>query len=112
MHLTLTGPDWPRGGEIDILEGVNDYERNQATLHTSAGCEVAARTSDALSITGSLIAGTTCDVDATSNQGCGMRADTATSYGAGFNRIGGGVYASTFFISCIRMNNLIILGVR
>lgn len=99
--LALLGPDWPRGGEIDILEGVHDYERNQATLHTSAGCEIAARSSDALSISGTVISGTNCDVDATANQGCGIRADSAITYGAGFNRNGGGVYASAYFIHLV-----------
>jgi hypothetical protein len=99
--FALLGPDWPRGGEIDILEGVHDYERNQATLHTSAGCEIAARSSDALSISGTVISGTNCDVDATANQGCGIRADSAITYGAGFNRNGGGVYASAYFIHLV-----------
>jgi hypothetical protein len=30
--------DWPNSGEVDIIEGVNDVEPNQSTLHTSAGC--------------------------------------------------------------------------
>ncbi|KAF8213603.1 concanavalin A-like lectin/glucanase domain-containing protein [Mycena galopus ATCC 62051] len=31
------GPDWPTGGEIDIVEGVNTYTDNQATIHTAPG---------------------------------------------------------------------------
>ena len=34
------GPDWPTFGEIDIVEGVNDYSNNQATIHTAHGCTI------------------------------------------------------------------------
>jgi hypothetical protein len=53
------GPNWPNGGEIDILEGVNDYTNNQATVHTSAGCTLASSNANSLSISGSVIGGTT-----------------------------------------------------
>lgn len=38
---------WPEAGEIDIIEGVNDYQTNSVTLHTSAGCMVDNTTSSA-----------------------------------------------------------------
>jgi len=87
------GPNWPAGGEIDIIEGVNDYTSNQATLHTNPGCGLASADSKTLSISGTLIGGQDCSVSSTSNQGCGIRAVSNTSYGPGFNNIGGGVYA-------------------
>lgn len=31
------GPNWPKDGEIDIIEGVNDAAQNQMTLHTTPG---------------------------------------------------------------------------
>jgi hypothetical protein len=37
---TLGSGTWPQTGEIDILEGVNDYDRNAVTLHTTTGCVV------------------------------------------------------------------------
>ena len=90
------GPNWPAGGEIDIIEGVNDYTNNQATLHTNAGCALATSDSKSLSISGILVGGTNCAVSGTTNQGCGIQANSNVTYGAGFNSIGGGVYASEF----------------
>lgn len=95
---TFPGPNWPAGGEIDIIEGVNDYTNNQATLHTNPGCGLASTDPKALSISGTLVGGTDCAASTTSNQGCGIRASSNTTFGAGFNSIGGGVYVSKYSI--------------
>jgi len=87
------GPNWPNGGEIDIIEGVNDYTNNQATVHTSAGCSLATGNANSLSISGSVIGGTDCSALDTGNQGCGIRASAHNSYGPTFNSNEGGVYA-------------------
>ncbi|TFK36778.1 endo-1,3(4)-beta-glucanase [Crucibulum laeve] len=87
------GPNWPAGGEIDIVEGVHDYTNNQATIHTNVGCTIASTNKDTLAISGSVIGGTDCAALTTGNQGCGIRASTSNSFGAGFNSNGGGVYA-------------------
>jgi beta-glucanase (GH16 family) len=34
---TVIEDGWPAGGEIDIIEGVNDESPNHSTLHTSPG---------------------------------------------------------------------------
>lgn len=73
---------------------MNDYTNNQATLHTNSGCSLATSNSNTLAITGTLVGSTSCAVSGTSNQGCGIQANSNTTYGAGFNSIGGGVYAS------------------
>ena len=91
------GPDWPTFGEIDIVEGVNDYSNNQATIHTAHGCTIPSSSSSALGITGNVVGGTNCAAAETSNAGCGMTATQSNSYGVGFNNNGGGVYASTSF---------------
>lgn len=38
--LQTCGPNWPYGGEIDVLEGVHDNEHNQVTWHTAPGCNL------------------------------------------------------------------------
>lgn len=76
------------------MEGVHDYTNNQATVHTNPGCRLASSNPSSLAISGSVIGGTDCSALDTGNQGCGIRASTSNSFGAGFNAIGGGVYAS------------------
>ncbi|KAI1845247.1 hypothetical protein JX265_005402 [Neoarthrinium moseri] len=71
------GGGWPNSGEIDIIEGVNSATSTTFTLHTSAGCSFSQ---------GNCNAGN-------GNTGCGQKINNAQSYGAGFNAIGGGVYA-------------------
>ncbi|KAH7102121.1 glycoside hydrolase family 16 protein, partial [Auriculariales sp. MPI-PUGE-AT-0066] len=85
------GPDhWPNDGEIDILEGVNDFGPNTATLHTNGTvCTMDAST---MRQQGTLVAAD-CDVDANFNQGCPVAFATEKSYGPSFNKAGGGWYA-------------------
>jgi hypothetical protein len=90
------GPNWPAGGEIDILEGVNDYTNNQATLHTAPGCHLTSNERSTLNITGDVIDTTNCASEETKNAGCGIRARDTNSFGAALNGIGGGVYASGY----------------
>ncbi|OCH92689.1 glycoside hydrolase family 16 protein [Obba rivulosa] len=87
------GPNWPAGGEIDIIEGVHTYTNNQMTLHTNPGCNLPSADSAALGITGTVLDGTDCSVADTGNAGCGVRATSSNTYGPGFNSNGGGVYA-------------------
>ena len=93
----IIGPNWPVDGEIDIVEGVNNYTNNQATVHTNVGCTLASSNSNTLSISGSVVGGTDCAALTTGNQGCGIRAATSNSFGSGFNSNGGGVYASVYY---------------
>ncbi|KAJ3877131.1 concanavalin A-like lectin/glucanase domain-containing protein [Lentinula edodes] len=86
------GPNWPDGGEIDIVEGVGDNTNDQATLHTLEGCSLASSSSSALDITGSVITSTDC---VSTGGGCGIRSSSTVSYGAAFNGNGGGVFTMT-----------------
>ncbi|KAB5592190.1 hypothetical protein CTheo_4341 [Ceratobasidium theobromae] len=83
------GPNWPLGGEIDIFEGVHDNTRNQATFHTADGCTI----TNPQNFTGNLLA-SDCSAYADNNAGCGLINDSAASFGAPFNAVGGGVFAS------------------
>jgi len=113
----MVGPNWPAGGEIDILEGVHDQKSNQMTLHTSPGCTLddsnfsrdAAKTSpprDMKTIssvfTGTVLS-TNCDAAATGNSGCGILDPEPKSYGAPFNQNKGGVIATLWDDSGVRI---------
>ncbi len=95
------GPNWPVGGEIDMVEGVHEYTNNQVTLHTNPGCTMSSSDPNILGITGSLVANTDCAVATTANAGCGVRASQTNSFGAPFNSNGGGAYASESHISYV-----------
>lgn len=82
------GPNWPAGGEIDVIEGVNDFSVNQATLHTSDGCVL----TTPMKGTGAVV-GTDCNAALDGNAGCGVTSDNDASAGAAFDKNGGGVYA-------------------
>jgi hypothetical protein len=90
------GPNWPDGGEIDIVEGVNGYTMNQASLHTKSGCTIP----ENYGSSGMLAAGGNCAAHETGNQGCGQLSSKANNYGKTFNDNGGGVYASMFCLIC------------
>jgi hypothetical protein len=86
----LVGPKWPNGGEIDIIEGVNQQSTDSMTLHTADGCSI-----NNSGFTGSLST-SNCYIDAPgqgTNAGCGIQSTSTASYGDGFNNVGGGVYA-------------------
>jgi hypothetical protein len=62
-------------------------------LHTSPGCQIG---SDTTQFSGSVTTGN-CDVNAegqSKNVGCSIESSSKQSYGAGLNKIGGGVYAT------------------
>ncbi|KAK0445175.1 endo-beta-glucanase [Armillaria borealis] len=93
------GPNWPNGGEIDLIEGVNNQASNQATLHTSSDCTMP---SDSRSQSGVSLQND-CDVNVNSNAGCGVQLQNSISYGSGFNDNGGGWYASEWTDSFIKI---------
>jgi len=60
------GPNWPAGGEIDVLEGVQAQGNNAYHLHTSDGCTL----DSSQQMTGT-IQGTQCLSSNGDNNGCG-----------------------------------------
>ncbi|PLW08834.1 hypothetical protein PCANC_16615 [Puccinia coronata f. sp. avenae] len=83
------GDNWPQGGEIDIIEGVNMGNTNQMTLHSVPGCKVKDQMSQ--SATGKVLH-TDCDATGTGNVGCGIADPSTASLGKSFNENGGGVF--------------------
>ena len=90
------GQDWPRGGEIDVLEAVNRASANQMTLHASPGCVQAP---DAVQL--GKTNGADCSQGVNSSVGCTVLETQANSFGDGFNGVGGGVWATQFDVSGI-----------
>lgn len=88
----MLGPNWPDGGEIDIIEGVNDNANNAMTLHTTDGCSITNNGDFSGTMTTA-----NCYVDApgqASNAGCDIQDQSTDSYGTDFNSNGGGVIAT------------------
>ena len=85
------GDNWPYGGEIDIIEGVNTAHQSIISAHTAEGCSLSPSLDAQYKGT---LRDTECNVDG-DNVGCGFnpQANDTSSYGDGFNAAGGGVYA-------------------
>lgn len=82
------GDQWPNGGELDIIEGVNNGERNLMSLHTSEGCTQP----DDRDMTGEK-GYFDCNANgAHGNQGCNVVDYDTSSFGPNFNAAGGGWY--------------------
>ncbi|KAI0033916.1 concanavalin A-like lectin/glucanase domain-containing protein [Vararia minispora EC-137] len=90
------GANWPDDGEIDIIEGVNKMANNQLTLHTgSSGTSCTTDTNPGLingvpAFLGNVL-GTTCASSDGNNAGCSFSDPDPTSFGPGFNSVGGRV---------------------
>ncbi|KAH6908023.1 glycoside hydrolase family 16 protein [Coprinopsis sp. MPI-PUGE-AT-0042] len=80
---------WPRGGEIDIVEGVNNQGPNAAALHTTSGCSMPS-SRDMFGSPGQL----DCNYAINSNNGCNVKfPGSPASFGPSFNQAGGGWFA-------------------
>jgi hypothetical protein len=98
----MLGPDWPNNGEIDIVEGVNDQNYNIMTLHSSTGPVLSANSDSFAGDLGTL----NCDVNApdqAKNAGCSIHDASDLSFGTGFNTAGGGVFATEWTSSFIKI---------
>ncbi|GAA5861817.1 hypothetical protein JCM3774_001312 [Rhodotorula dairenensis] len=80
------GPNWPDGGEIDIVEGVHNDKVNQLTLHTKdSGCKLPSNPD----ITGKAVpANVDCNAHNNGNTGCSWAESAEASYGQAFNAAG------------------------
>jgi len=97
------GPNWPGGGEIDVIEGVHNNPTNQMTLHTSEGCKTTTSfannngpgkpsQSNTQEFTAKVL-GTQCASSGADNSGCAFLDSDTQTFGHGFNIIAGGVFA-------------------
>jgi hypothetical protein len=96
----MVGPNWPNSGEIDIYEGVHLNTYNQMTLHSSPGCVPVYNQNGGQ--TGTHVSEADCGAGGGFN-GCGVQSNSATSYGTSFNARGGGVYATLWTSSGIKI---------
>lgn len=90
--LLSTTAQWPNGGEVDIIEGVNSQDHNTMAVHTNADCSI----SNNGGMSGQVVT-TDCNIAAPNqdtNQGCATKSTNTATYGSGFNSNGGGVYAT------------------
>ncbi|KAL1891856.1 hypothetical protein Sste5346_007400 [Sporothrix stenoceras] len=85
------GQNWPGGGEIDIIEGVNSQSTDAITLHTAAGCTMSSSGSAAGTQYSTGAASVDCGADG-GYAGCSLSTTTTNAYGPAFNENGGGVY--------------------
>ncbi|KAI0311482.1 glycoside hydrolase family 16 protein [Amylostereum chailletii] len=91
------GDNWPNGGEIDIIEGVNLKDSNQLTLHAGSGSNCTTDTNPGL-VNGvapflANIGNLECLSSPESNTGCTFFDNDPNSFGTGFNDVGGRVMA-------------------
>lgn len=88
----FVGPDWPNGGEIDVIEGVSEETNNAITLHTADGCML----KNSNEHFDGIVKTANCYINAPGqavNQGCNVGMGDRRAYGKLFNAAGGGVYA-------------------
>ncbi|CAG5137553.1 uncharacterized protein ALTATR162_LOCUS146 [Alternaria atra] len=95
----MVGPNWPHQGELDIYEGVHLNTNNQVTLHTSPGCIPSIGEGGE---TGRRNTNPDCGANG-GFEGCGVLSDSPTSFGSAFNGEGGGVYATLWTSSGIKV---------
>ncbi|KZV73201.1 glycoside hydrolase family 16 protein [Peniophora sp. CONT] len=85
----VEGGNWPLGGEVDIVEGVNTATQNTVSLHTGPNCSVPpVRTA----MTGNPT-NNNCDSSKGDNSGCNVELTPEDNFGPSFNSNGGGFYA-------------------
>ncbi|KZV99433.1 hypothetical protein EXIGLDRAFT_234843 [Exidia glandulosa HHB12029] len=85
---------WPEGGEIDILENVNQATNNQMALHTHGTCTISPE-STGTAMTGSVVF-EDCGNALNGNTGCVVRDPSTKSFGKDFNSNQGGMWVTEF----------------
>lgn len=100
-HSWTLGPDWPNGGEIDVIEGANQAAENRMSLHTAGNCTVTGSGESGNLVTKKCFA---YAADQPPNSGCVVQpSPNPPSYGKAFNGRQGGVYAMEWTPKGIRI---------
>jgi len=102
-----SGNTWPVGGEIDIIEGVNDMVGNAPYLHTGPGCNLISKNPATPPSDKKLGWDPKASEDCNAGNGglgCGF-GRTSGAYGKSFNQQNGGVYAMEWTQNDIRVWN-------
>ncbi|KAG0140728.1 hypothetical protein CROQUDRAFT_84031 [Cronartium quercuum f. sp. fusiforme G11] len=94
---------WPAKGELDLIEGVNMFTHNSMSAHTKEGFIMNPHGFTSKFMLESKKKNN-CGVEATDNQGCGLRDSRSDSYGVPFNNAGGGVFVLDWQDHAIWMN--------
>lgn len=100
IYSWTAGATWPGSGEIDIMEGVNENDAAEFTIHSGPGCSVGDGEFSGKMTTSD------CDVEAEGqlpNEGCNVIGDNPASFGKNFNSNDGGVYAMEWTSDAISM---------
>lgn len=108
---TTNEQEWPRWGEIDIIENIHENNNTLEALHTTPGCSVSGN-QISTQMTGKQTT-YNCDGTATSSQygaqgsgqGCVAENMSPNNYGKAFNDVGGGVYAMEWNSQAINIWN-------
>ncbi|KAH7090144.1 glycoside hydrolase family 16 protein [Auriculariales sp. MPI-PUGE-AT-0066] len=86
----MVGPNWPNGGEIDIIEGANDILPNLMTIHTTPNCTMQGISTRVQS---GRIKAQDCNAFANGNVGCGVYGSKGNDFGPKLNSGNGGYFA-------------------
>eukprot|EP01084_Bolivina_argentea_P171336 296843_1 len=79
--------------EVDIIEGINLFSDDSTSMHTTTQCNFSSSAAqNNVNITGQWLR-YDCVTTDFNGAGCTIQPNTTSSYGKGFNNIGGGVYA-------------------
>lgn len=98
--LLGTGQDWPKAGEIDIMEGINKQTANKMVLHADSGVTVSNVTATSYSQSNitqmrGTLSSLDCSLDSAGTTGC-VAEGSPGSFGSGFNENGGGIVVTEF----------------
>ncbi|EJD41512.1 hypothetical protein AURDEDRAFT_186483 [Auricularia subglabra TFB-10046 SS5] len=88
----MSGTQWPEGGEIDVIENVNQATNNQMALHTHGTCTIPR---ESTTMSGSVVF-EDCGDSLNGNTGCVVRDPSDKSFGKGFNENQGGMWVTEF----------------